>query len=174
MRAITTTIEAYQFYELSESGKEKAIESCYDLNVDFEWWEQVYEDAGQAGIKITAFDIDRGSYCELDFIDSGAEVAHYIIDNHGEMCDTHQTAKEYLTKRDETVKAAPLDENMDFVDQWELDQELDELREDFKKAIAEEYLSILRQEYEYLTSEAAIIETIEANEYEFTAEGDLV
>jgi hypothetical protein len=30
---------------------------------------------------------------------------------------------------------------------------------------------MLRQEYEYLTSEGAIIETIEANEYEFTEEG---
>jgi len=38
----------------------------------------------------------------------------------------------------------------------------------------EEYLSLLRQEYEYLTSKDAIVETIQANDYEFTEEGKLV
>jgi len=32
-------------------------------------------------------------------------------------------------------------------------------------------MSILRQEYEYQTSEEAIIETIAANDYDFTNEG---
>lgn len=39
---------------------------------------------------------------------------------------------------------------------------------DFRRALQEDYASILQQEYEYLTSEEAIRETIEANDYEFT------
>jgi predicted transcriptional regulator len=33
---------------------------------------------------------------------------------------------------------------------------------------------MLQKEYEYLTSEEAIIETIEANEYEFTEKGEMI
>jgi len=37
--------------------------------------------------------------------------------------------------------------------------------------LKKEYLSILKKEYEYLTSKESLIETIKANEYEFTAVG---
>ena len=52
-------IKLYQFDELSDNAKERARgwwrESlCYD-----DWWESVYEDAAQAGLKITGFDLDR-------------------------------------------------------------------------------------------------------------------
>ena len=48
-----------------------------------------------------------------------------------------------------------------------------ELEEDFNKSLAGDYLKMLKDEYEYQSSEEAIIETIEANEYEFTADGEL-
>ena len=48
-----------------------------------------------------------------------------------------------------------------------------ELCEEFQRTICEDYLIILQMECEYLTSEEAVIETIEANEYEFTVDGDL-
>jgi len=51
------------------------------------------------------------------------------------------------------------------------DEKLDELGEEFTKAILEEYLSMLKKEYEYLTSDEAVKEMIEANEYEFTEKG---
>jgi hypothetical protein len=41
------------------------------------------------------------------------------------------------------------------------------------KDILYEYLEMLRQEYEYQTSEEAIIETIEANEYTFLEDGTM-
>ena len=39
--------------------------------------------------------------------------------------------------------------------------------------IEQSILSSLKREYEYLTSKEAIKETIEANEYQFTKEGEL-
>lgn len=51
-----------------------------------------------------------------------------------------------------------------------LEEALEEIRIDFCHAI---YAS-LRAEYEYLTSREVIIEKIEANNYEFTANGDLI
>lgn len=47
--------------------------------------------------------------------------------------------------------------------------DLDELRRD----LCQEIYSSLRQEYDYLTSEEAIKESLIANEYEFNIEGDM-
>jgi len=34
----------YSFDELSEEAKQKAIEKLYDINVDYEWWDFLFED----------------------------------------------------------------------------------------------------------------------------------
>ena len=171
MRTETTTRTIYKFDELSDSAKDKALDNCRYYEVDHDWWEYTYEDASEVGIKITSFDIDRASYCNGEIPDT-EQTAHNIVDNHGEVCDTYKVAAAYLKERDEAIKAAPKDEDGEFEDEYELDQKLDELGEEFKKAILEEYLSILRKEYEYLTSDEAVKEMIEANEYEFTEEGE--
>jgi len=150
MRTILTTV--YKFDELTEAGKRKALENLYDINVDFDWWENTYTDAETIGCKITEFDLDRGSYCRLTCPDAH-ETARLIVENHGETCETYKLAKEYLK-----------DYNEDGEYQGEHDAA-------FERALGEEYLSILRQEYEYQTSEEAIKETIEANDYDFTNEG---
>ena len=41
MREIT--YKAYQFKELSDKAKEKALEWAHDLNTDHDWWEGVYD-----------------------------------------------------------------------------------------------------------------------------------
>ena len=55
----TLTINLYQFSELSDEAKEKAISNLSDINVDFDWWTNTYEDAARIGLKITSFDLDR-------------------------------------------------------------------------------------------------------------------
>jgi hypothetical protein len=40
----TRTINVYEFSELSDEAKEKAIEKLYDINVDYDWWDSNYED----------------------------------------------------------------------------------------------------------------------------------
>lgn len=57
--------------------------------------------------------------------------------------------------------------------EYDFDNEADDLEADFLKSICEDYRILLRQEYEYRQSKDAIIETIEANEYEFKADGSL-
>ena len=167
MRTETTTRTIYKFDELSDSAKDKALDNCRDYEVENDWWEQVYEDASQVGIKITSFDIDRASYCKGEIPDT-EQTAHNIVDNHGEACDTYKVAAAYLKERDETIDTFKEDADEDYKD-----EKLDDLGEEFTKAILEEYLSILRKEYEYLTSDEAVKEMIEANEYEFTKKGEL-
>lgn len=173
MRTEIIERKLYKFEELSEEGKEKAIEKLYDINIDYDWWDSVYEDAKNIGLKIEEFDIDRGAYCKGKFIESAEECAHKIIDDHGESCETYKTAEEYLKQRDIMVNTAEKDENGELIDEYELDNELDDLDREFLKSLCEDYRIMLQHEYEYLTSEEAIKETIEANEYEFTENGEL-
>ena len=173
MRTETITKTIYQFNELPEDAKQKAIEKLSDINTDYEWWDCAYEDAANVGLKITGFDLDRASYCKIEYIEDACHAAHKIIENHGESCDTYKNASEFLKNRDEIVNNAAKDENGDFENEYELDQKLDEIENEFLKTLSEDYWIILQQEYEYRTSEEAIIETIEANEYEFDENGNL-
>jgi hypothetical protein len=159
MRIKTTEIKVYKFDELTDEQKQKAIEKLCDINVDFEWWQSVYMDAENIGLKITGFDIDRGSYCTVELIDDLHTVILSIIREHGEDCETYKTAKEFEAR-------------LIFNEDNEIEN-LDELEDEFLHSIGEDYRIILQHEYEYQTSEAAIIETIEANEYEFDEDGNI-
>ena len=56
----TKTINLYSFDELREESKKKAIQNLWDINVDYDWWQFIYDDAKQIGLKLTGFDLDRG------------------------------------------------------------------------------------------------------------------
>lgn len=166
----TRTIKTYSFSELSPEAQEKVIEKLCDINVNFDWWEYIYEDAERIGLKITSFDdYEATGY----FLASAEETAHKIEKEHGQTTETYNAAAEYLKNRDETIEQAERDENGDFVAEYELDEELDKLDTEFLHFLLEDYRTILNQEYEYLTSRGGIIESIEAYEYEFTEDGKI-
>lgn len=170
MRTETTTKTIYKFDELSDKAKEKALDKCREYSVDHDWWESVYEDAANVGIKITGFDIGRASLCEGTIVDT-EQTAHQIVDNHGEECETYLTAVNYLSERDAAIAAAP--KAMEIDDEYDLDEKLDELGEEFTKSILEDFRIILQNEYEYLQSDEAVTENIEANDYEFDEDGNI-
>lgn len=171
----TKTITLYQFDELSENAKKRALEIMIEINVDYEWWDSTYEDAARIDLKITSFDMDQ--YCNGEFLSSASECANKILKEHGEKCETYKTAKQFLEDRDALVekysdgkvKCTVMEENI-----YDFDNECDELEEEFLKSLLEDYRIMLRNEYEYQMSDEAIIETIRANEYEFTEEGERV
>lgn len=139
--------KVYPLNELTEDARQKAIDGLADINVSYEWWDCTYEDAANVGIKLTEFDIGRGNYCH-GAIDDTVRTAEKILQEHGVSCESYKTAKAYLASS----------ENGD------IDNE-------FRLSILEDYRIMLQKEYEYQTSEEAIVETIEANEYEFTEDG---
>jgi hypothetical protein len=169
----TIQLNLYPFAELSEEAKEKALADHRFINVDYRWWESVYEDALQIGLKITGFDFETGYYCNAEFLDDAISCAGKILDNHGEPTPTYQTTLSFWTKRDETVAGWPKDANNEFENAWDLDAELDKAEEDFLTTIRWEYHSLLIQEYNYQTADKAIIATFEAQDYHFTADGRL-
>lgn len=170
----TKTINLYEFDELSESAKEKAIQNLSDINVDYEWWDFIFEDAKRIGIKITEFDTDR--YCRGEFIKDFEEIVSSIQQEHGKDCDTYKTAVQFEQEKTALVAKYSDGENLSEVvyeNEDDFDQDCDELEKEFLKSLLEDYRIMLRKEYEYLTSCEAIIETIKANEYTFTEDGKL-
>ena len=173
MREDTRVTKVYRFEELSDTAQEKAMEKLYDINVDYSWWDCVYEDAKNIGIEIKEFDIGRGSYCKGTFTESELDVAENILKEHGKDCETYMDAYEF-------VRIIALAENAyrrDWPDEFDADGEFDvayycpDELEWFQQTIFENYRLILRKEYDYLTSEEAIRDMIEANDYEFTEDG---
>jgi len=148
MRTFTTTHTVYKFDELSDEAKQKALENLAYTNVDFDWWDSVYYDAEQIGLELQGFDTYRR---EIDgrLTQDLPDVCKAIMAEHGDSTETYQLAVKWQHKHGEDNEEA------------------------FLKELLQEYLSILTKEYDYLTSEEAIVETIEANEYEFYKDGRL-
>jgi hypothetical protein len=126
-------------------------------------------------LKLTTFDIGRPSYCNGEFIKYAEDTAKAILKEHGPICETFKTATEYiaasvalLTEYPEYIADDGYDQN-----ESERDDAQDELDAGFLHDILEDYRILLQKEYEYLTSEEAIVETIMANGYEFTESGKL-
>lgn len=147
MRVEHITREWYKFDELSGESKERALEELAYINVDNEWWDCTQDDAREIGLNITSFELDRYQHITGELLDSIANICEAILANHGESCGTYKIAKKFRHRTGE--------------DNEEL----------FLKELLNEYLSILNNEYEYLTSEESIVETIESNEYEFSIDG---
>lgn len=181
MREIITKV--YQFHELSDEAKEKAIEKLYDINVDYDWWDLTYDDAAEIGLVITEFDLGRGSYVKGKFIEYEIDVANKIIENHGDQCETYRTAQDYLVERrrlvaeqcqdeaDQICEAFDYQEGFYGIDFNDLDTE--DIDREFLRSLCEDYRIILQKEYEWLTSEESIIETIENGDFEFTKDGSV-
>lgn len=173
MRIDVKETKVYPFKELTDEAQQKAIEQLADINVDHNWWDVVYEDATNVGIKITAFDCDYEKSCEGELTLDAEEVAINIVNEHGDNCSTYETATGFMAAIRELRNDFMLsDDDLDEEDFIESD-DYEDLVSGFEDDILEDYRIILQKEYEYLTSEEAIVETIEANEYEFTEDGKL-
>ncbi|MFD0749273.1 hypothetical protein ACFQZS_03910 [Mucilaginibacter calamicampi] len=146
----TIQIQLIELDELEEKARERALREYAYFNVEDDWWRDIYEDGKMVKLKLTGFDLDRGAYCNGEWIADARTTASLILENHGEKTDTYLTAKA-------------------FAGQKVSDEE--EWADSFLSAILKDYLAMLQYEYDYLTSDKAVVETIEANEYLFTADG---
>lgn len=140
----TIELKAYEFNELNDKAKEKVLQEYCSLNVDYEcWWEFCYEEFNNLGLNINSFDIYKREI-DIDFIDDINEFCINVINNFGDE-DIINVCEDYLKNKGD--------------------------KQYYKKLIAEEVLTNLTNEYDYLISEEAVIETIEANEYYFNEDG---
>lgn len=195
----TEEIKIFEFNELSEAAQQKVLRDYCDINVNFDWWHFAFDDAEIVNLKISGFDLDREWSIDIDPLSSIEEVLSAIIEEHGQSTDTAKLARQYSEKlntlNSRLIRVQNTLNEIDrlfpgywdpesvphkYVDLYEYCEELEaeieecieELEDDFIHEIGQCYLTILRNEYEWRISEEAIIETIEANEYEFTEDGN--
>lgn len=192
MREVVVKHEVYKFSELSEGAQDKALEQLSDINVDYDWWdsviwglsEQIKEHCGiWFDDKGVAFDLDRANYL---YFSKG----HIGIENSGKLVEALIKGMVMSDKEKKYLR-----ENADelYIDvshygggsganhlllQYTANDVIDEGTQDainewFDENVIDEVLSALKKEYNYATSRKAIIETIEANDYDFLKNGKL-
>jgi hypothetical protein len=157
----------YKFEELDDTRKEKVMTNYYDINVDHGWWELTYMDAETIGLKITGFDIGRGCSIDGDWNKSPLEIAEAILANHGEACETYKLASVFKPAYETMISVLDIKQANETEDAGAYEQTMLEFSEEFERELKQEYLSMLRREFEHLTSEEAIAETLTINDYEF-------
>ena len=170
----TITVDLYTFDELNDKAKEKAIEDHRQYGLGYSWWDFIYEDARLVGLKIDGFDLYRRDITgELTM--SMPESISEITKNHGKMCDTHKMASIFgvqyaLLANDPDVQYRINEKGLDAADAMEEVASIPLARE-YKQALLHEYFMKLKTEYEEMTSDEGIIESIHCNEYWFTEDG---
>lgn len=180
---ITKTITLYKFDELSEEAQNNAFSKLGNINVDHDWWDHIYEDAKTIGLEIEEFYLDlkkiAGALNEY-LLDCCRSIRH----NHGKECETFKTAQQYLPEYIQAFvkwKEENKDDDdypqhwkpVDWLEEFKYTDEANEITNEFSKALLQDYLIMLEEEYDYLTSEETIKESIEANEYLFHEDGTL-
>lgn len=168
----TIEINLYSYEELSQEVQKTVLNKYCDLNIDNSWYDYTYEDAAQIGLKITGFDIDYRPNASGDFTLSANEVAQSILSEHGNMCETYEVAEIFMNKW-QPIFNDYMNENSKNYESVELSERLIDLESGFLNTLLHLYAKLLRHEYEYLTSDAAIIDTFEANNYTFEASGKM-
>ena len=196
MRTIEQTV--YQFKELGDDAKAKALETLWDINLHEDWHEFLIGDfKANSQFDVTKVYFSGFSsqgdgaimeYQDVEFFDawvdsidlpnwkkavlkacevsaSGKHRGHYYHSGCCEHSFGFDYPNDYHTKSDcENV--------FEFCDKW-MEKFEEEITDRYGDECGELY-STLEKEYDWMLSEEQVIETIEANEYEFTAEGEFI
>ena len=178
----TITKELYKFEELRPEIQQKIIDDNRDLNVECDWWQFAYDDIAEMwkerGLGTDDHKKYNGPfYFSLDrswnFYATGVYVEDHDLfikalhlDPKGEMAENiYQNVRfgihHYGGSSAKTI-----------VDSVYLDDESEKIVQNFIDALCEDSLDYLQEEYDYLTSDEAIRESIISNEAEFDWEGN--
>ncbi len=195
------TIEIYKFKELSEEAQEKVIEKFHDINTHYDWWEHVYEmyKEDETGFDIDKIYF-RGFWSQgdgamfegspnediLNFITPGynnqqyqknwSRVIKLIKNGDINIYGSFKQSGHYYHSKSYSDNL-----ETEFTNDWQYKNysNIEDICEDILYEIREHYEDIcnkiydsLEQGYEYYTSREAIEESIIANEYEFTEDGE--
>ena len=161
----TIEIKVYKFEELDKQTKEKVIDNYRYINVeDTFWYDWIKEDFNRLGLEIQEFDLGNRNYIKI-YIDNFKDTSESILQEFGDSVGVKQTAKNYLDEY-EKIQA-------NFKEDEDVEREVELLDIEYEKEYSEDILSYLRANYEWEITDEAIINTIEANDYDFTTKGKI-
>ena len=182
MREMTVTV--YSFAELSDDAKKRALNAFRDINVEFDWWEGSYytiRAAGELlGLEIGDIHFDTYLYCifnaDYEYVRGAAKAVKAEFPQDTKLHDVARKLQDLQKRHFYSLSCAVTEGRTTnryscfrFGEDYEC-KDLGDIIDDF----AHWARVLLRDEYKYLTSDEAVKETIEANEYEFTEGGKLV
>ena len=160
----TIEIKLYKYEELDKPTQEKVIENYRYINVeDTFWYDWIKDDFNRLGLEIQEFDLNR-NYVKI-YIENFEDTSNYIIEEFGDSVAIKQTAKNYLKELEEIVS--------NFKEDEDIDREFENLDEKYQHEFKADILSYLRSNYKWEISDEAVINTIEANDYDFTTNGKI-
>ena len=187
-------IVVYSFAELSESAKANALQKLWDINVYHHWYDYTTSDFKDEN---EFFDVDN-VYFSLSYSQGDGAMFEYsgVKDKLREMFAHTLSKREKVIFAECTTFASGkhrghyyhpgccehsigLDFELwfDYPNCAKIADAIEENWIDFVKDkyndLCHELYKNLNREYDYLTSETAIIETIECNEYEFDEYGNI-
>lgn len=184
MRLVMETFQVCSFSELNKEQQRKVTERLRDINVDYEWFEYTLEEMRKDlenlgfnkvvinfsgfhsqgdGASFTGnFDIPASkkekskrislfkSECGIKvFSDLGEELMEHVFSKEDKDLGVSVERISHHYSHENTI-----DSDNDFVKSW-------------SKRYSREIYRALENEYNHLTSDEAVVETIEANDYEF-------
>ena len=185
-------IKTYSFSELNQKAKERALDLFRESQVeDLYWAELLIEDmcmeAEAKGIEFDHKNINWDLYDRMVQVRGTVDLRVYLTKKYPEAMtmDPFKRMIDLFESGDLTFRIV---ENEIIIDEYDMEREneTDEEYESFLYTIKEisdrayeeilvikeETMKSLVKEHDYLTSDESIGEFIEANEYDFTVEGD--
>lgn len=185
-----------KYEELSDKAKQHAIMRMYDINTNHDWWEATYEYAGEVAkslgfewFEIDSFNLDRGSYVQYDAhfystllkLDELSdkqkdELKEFIepITEQAALCAIHSQGS-YLYANITPTGRTSLNVDWEVWNSYDYNEAQELLNgkaiEEAFDAFADWIQARLQEDYDYLTSDEAIEESIIANEYDFDEDG---
>ena len=173
------TFKVYQFDELSEEVKEKVLDGCRFIMVEyFNWWGFVYEDAENIGLEIVEFDLDR-RYIRMKLKENILSSIEEALNLFNKDSNEYKIVKGYY---DEIMKLKDSEEVKEYLEEYPeadpydaiynlglSDEFYDEYVNDMKRV----FLKMLEDEFNCLISDEAIIEHFNINDYEFFENGKI-
>ena len=195
MKTITKKYNVYAYKELSKEAKEKALENLRDINVSEDnWYEFIFEEQLEKLEKMGFEDANilfSGFWSQGDGASFKAQinpnkfVKHFKLNSHYakllkayEITGIISQSGNYYHSNTMGIDLDfdPLADNIDEPKQLFLGKMSEEFENEvleYARIEADRIYRVLEKEYDYQTSEKAIIETFEANEYTFLKDGTL-
>ena len=197
MRTETTTRTLYQFGELSDEAKRRAIEKLWNLNVDHDWWDCIEanfkEDCAEKGITVERIEFSA-SHCQGDYAAFYGQVKWAKFMEWAELgkkfpvlwcaCEADGSFTDVYVSNRGNLRFSPhsdlwmtkpsgvfegLDEDMwdALVEEQDLECALEDAIEGAVAELCADLLHDLYEEAEYLESAEMFIEYCEASETTF-------
>ena len=178
------SVMVYSFAELSDEAKERVINAVRPVSVDYNWYEDTFDTIRTAGkllgLEIGDIYFDTDSYCIFDaeyrYVRGASAAVRKGFPWADDLCKVAKDLQALQKRHFYSLSCAVTKERdtnryncFRFGEDYECD-DLGDILDDF----AHWARILLRDEYKWLTSDEAVREMIELNEYEFTEDGKLV